>query len=80
MKTRFLILASAFAVLPAVSALPAAAQGDLDCWQFGSWQEAQSTYEATLANDGWDWMRLDDDYDGIACECLYYGYECWRPY
>ena len=59
---------------------PAAAQADLDCWQFGSWDEANATYNAELADPGWDWMRLDEDSDGIPCECLYYGYQCWTPY
>ena len=58
---------------------PATAQGDLDCWQFASWDEAQATYQSTLVDPGWDWMNLDDDADGIACECLYYGYHCWTP-
>jgi hypothetical protein len=61
-------------------AAPATAQGDLDCWQFASWEDVQATYEQILATDGWDWMLLDEDGDGIACECLYYGYECWTPY
>ena len=50
------------------------AQADLDCWQFASWADAQATHEAN------PWMNLDDDWDGIACECLYYGYQCWTPY
>lgn len=61
-------------------AAPASAQSDLDCYQFGSWQAAQDTYEAIVYNDGWDWMHLDEDGDGLACECLYYGYQCWTPW
>jgi hypothetical protein len=52
----------------------ALAQGDLDCWQFATWADAQATHEAN------PWMNLDDDWDGIACECLYFGYPCWTPY
>ena len=67
-----LLLAVTFALF--TFAAPATAQGDLDCWQFGSWADAQATSDAN------PWMDLDDDYDGIACECLYYGYPCWTPY
>jgi hypothetical protein len=54
---------------------------DLDCYQFASHADAQATYEHILTTDGWDWMNLDDDSDGIACECLLPGsyYACWRP-
>lgn len=26
------------------------------------------------------WMNLDDDLDGIACECFSHGYQCWTPW
>lgn len=55
-------------------ATPAAAQADMDCWEFGNWWDAQATHEA------YPWMGLDGDWDGIACECLYYGYACWTPW
>jgi hypothetical protein len=41
---------------------------DLDCWQFASQAEAQATYAHILTTDGWAWMYLDGDGDGIACE------------
>jgi hypothetical protein len=55
-------------------------QGDRDCYQFTSWYDAQEVYEASLYNPGWDVFFLDEDGDGLACECLYYGYHCLTPW
>jgi Excalibur calcium-binding domain len=59
---------------------PASAQGDRDCYQFTSWYDAQEVYEASMYNPGWDVFYLDEDGDGLACECLYYGYHCLTPW
>lgn len=40
--------------------------GDLDCSDFGSWEEAQEAYE----DDPSDPNGLDADGDGVACEAL----------
>ncbi len=72
-RARSLALVVAFAVFGLTGAASAQV-ADLDCWQFATWEEAQATHEA------YPWMNLDDDWDGIACECLYYGYECWTPW
>lgn len=49
-----------------LSGRPAAAQGDLNCADFGSWERAQATLDA----DPGDPNGLDRDNDGIACETL----------
>ena len=33
-----------------------------------------------MYNPGWDVFFLDEDGDGLACECLYYGYHCLTPW
>lgn len=43
------------------------AQRDMDCSDFGSWQEAQEFFERSGPGDP---HRLDRDNDGIACETL----------
>ena len=45
----------------------AAATPDRDCFDFGSWREAQDFFERTGADDP---HRLDRDRDGVACEVL----------
>lgn len=40
-------------------------EGDMDCSDFDSWEEAQDHYE-NVSDD-----NLDGDGDGIACEALY---------
>jgi hypothetical protein len=62
-----MVLAAPFALF--AFAVPAA-QGDRDCWQCASWDDAQATHEAN------PWMNLDH-WDGIARECRYDGYRCW---
>ena len=51
----------------------------LDCYQFGSFDEAQAAYEADLASPNPTLGYLDDDADGLICECLYYEEICWLP-
>ena len=51
----------------------------LDCYQFGSFDEAQAAYEADLASPNPTMGYLDDDNDGLICECLYYEEICWLP-
>jgi hypothetical protein len=51
----------------------------LDCYQFGSFDEAQAAYEADLAKPFPTLEYLDDDGDGLICECLYYEEICWVP-
>ena len=51
----------------------------LDCYQFGSFDEAQAAYEADQANFSPTLTYLDDDGDGLICECLYYEEICWLP-
>jgi hypothetical protein len=51
----------------------------LDCYQFGSFDEAQAAYEADLAQPFPTLEYLDDDGDGLICECLYYEEICWVP-
>ena len=58
------LLATVFAVFGFTSS--ASAQYDLDCYQLASWSDAQATYNSEIANDGWDWMHLDEDGDGAA--------------
>ena len=51
----------------------------LDCYQFGSFDEAQAAYEADQASFSPTLTYLDDDHDGLICECLYYEEICWVP-
>jgi hypothetical protein len=51
----------------------------LDCYQFGTYEEAQAAYEADQAKPFPTLTYLDDDYDGLICECLYYEEICWLP-
>jgi hypothetical protein len=51
----------------------------LDCYQFGTYEEAQAAYEADQAMPFPTLTYLDDDYDGLICECLYYEEICWVP-
>ena len=51
----------------------------LDCYQFGSFEEAQAAYEADQASPNPTLGYLDDDGDGLICECLYYEEICWLP-
>ncbi len=51
----------------------------LDCYQFGSIDEAQAAYEADLASPFPTLGYLEDDGDGLICECLYYEEICWLP-
>jgi len=51
----------------------------LDCYQFGSFDEAQAAYEADLLSVNPTLGYLDDDGDGLICECLYYEEICWLP-
>jgi hypothetical protein len=51
----------------------------LDCYQFGSYEEAQAAYEADQANPFPTLTYLDDDADGLICECLYYEEICGLP-
>jgi hypothetical protein len=51
----------------------------LDCYQFGSFEEAQAAYEADQASFSPTLTYLDDDGDGLICECLYYEEICWLP-
>jgi hypothetical protein len=51
----------------------------LDCYQFGSFEEAQAAYEADQATPFPTLGYLDDDGDGLICECLYYEEICWVP-
>jgi len=51
----------------------------LDCYQFGSFDEARAAYEADLVSVNPTLGYLDDDGDGLICECLYYEEICWLP-
>jgi hypothetical protein len=51
----------------------------LDCYQFGSFDEARAAYEADQASPNPTLTYLDDDGDGLICECLYYEEICWLP-
>ena len=51
----------------------------LDCYQFGSFDEARAAYEADQASFSPTLTYLDDDGDGLICECLYYEEICWLP-
>ena len=51
----------------------------LDCYQFGSFDEAQAAYEADQTSVNPTLTYLDDDRDGLICECLYYEEICWLP-
>lgn len=51
----------------------------LDCYQFGSFDEARAAYEADQASVDPQLSYLDDDGDGLICECLYYEEICWLP-
>lgn len=51
----------------------------LDCYQFGSYDEAQAAYEVDLASLSPTLTYLDDDGDGLICECLYYEELCYVP-
>ena len=51
----------------------------LDCYQFGSFDAAQAAYEADQASPNPTLTYLDDDHDGLICECLYYEEVCWLP-
>jgi hypothetical protein len=72
------VVAAALAAFGVTSV--AAQSSDLDCYQFASWDAANATYQNEIASSGWDWMHLDEDGDGLPCECLYYGYHCWTPW
>jgi hypothetical protein len=65
---------SAFALLASTTTYT-----PLDCYQFGSFDEAQAAYEADLASPHPTLEYLDDDGDGLICECLYYEEICWLP-
>ncbi|MGH4011162.1 MAG: excalibur calcium-binding domain-containing protein, partial [Pseudonocardiaceae bacterium] len=61
---------AAAAILAAAASFPltgtALAQGDLDCSDFTTQEEAQAAYE----QDTSDPHNLDGDDDGVACESL----------
>ena len=65
---------SAFALLASTTTYT-----PLDCYQFGSFDEAQAAYEADQASFSPTLTYLDDDADGLICECLYYEEICWLP-
>ena len=70
-----------FALLASPTPLEAATTTctPLDCYQFGSFDEAQAAYEADQASINPTLTYLDDDGDGLICECLYYEEICWLP-
>ena len=51
----------------------------LDCYQFGSFDEAQAAYAADQASFRPTLTYLDNDGDGLICECLYDEEICWLP-
>ena len=51
----------------------------LDCYQFGTYEEAQAAFEADQAMPFPTLTYLDDDVDGLICECLYYEEICGLP-
>jgi hypothetical protein len=51
----------------------------LDCYQFGSYEEAQAASEVDQASFSPTLTYLDDDGDGLICECFYYEEICWLP-
>lgn len=57
-----------FSVGTAVSA-----QGDLDCADFSSQEEAQAYFEAGGGSPAYNFNNLDADHDGYACE-NHFGY------
>jgi len=64
------LLIAAFAFLTMTLVMNAPAQVALQCWEFGSWEEAQATYQSA------PWMNLDPDGNGVACDCLLNGTPC----
>jgi hypothetical protein len=64
------ILAAVFVLISAVLLMGTQAQEVMACWQFSTWEEAQATHLA------YPWMGLDEDGDGIACQCLIDGVPC----
>ncbi|HEY8578203.1 MAG TPA: excalibur calcium-binding domain-containing protein [Devosia sp.] len=58
---------AAVALLLMATIAAASAQGDMDCGDFGSWEEAQAFFEASGPGDP---HGLDRDNGGIACESL----------
>jgi opacity protein-like surface antigen len=72
MRRTIVLLATA--VVLALSAAPAFAQdGDKDCPDFASHEEAQAYFEANGGSPTNNVDRLDADGDGLACEDHDYG-------
>jgi hypothetical protein len=46
------------------------ARAELGCYQYTSWDQAQAAHQAQ------PWLGLDADGNGVACECLLYGFPC----
>ena len=58
---------ASLAILGPIAAGSAAAQGDMNCSDFSTWEEAQAFFEQAGPGDP---HGLDRDKDGIACEGL----------
>jgi hypothetical protein len=46
------------------------ARAEIGCYQYASWEQAQAAHQAQ------PWLGLDADGNGVACECLLYGFPC----
>jgi hypothetical protein len=46
------------------------ARAELGCLDYPTWEAAQAAHESA------PWLGLDADGNGVACECLLYGFPC----
>lgn len=60
-----LVMATLFGLAFAVNA-----RAEIGCYQYLSWDAAQAAHQA---NPG---LGLDADGNGVACDCLLYGFPC----
>jgi hypothetical protein len=46
------------------------ARAEIGCLQYPSWELAQQDHQMA------PWLGLDADGNGVACDCLLYGFPC----
>jgi hypothetical protein len=46
------------------------ARAEIACYQYSSWEAAQTAHQTA------PWLGLDADGNGVACDCLLYGFPC----